>query len=378
MAYLYNYAGVPWKTQKIVREILDTLYDDQPDGLSGNEDCGQMSAWYILSAMGFYPVCPGSPNYVIGSPIFDCVKINLENGKQFTVRTRNASPENKYILSATLNGTPWTKSWFSHDAILNGSELVFEMGSSPNKLWGSAKEDRPATENYDKAVTLPYALTSDEYFLNESRISLECEDKEAKIHYTTDGSRPSEKSALYTAPVQLDKTTVLRFASFREGLIPSLPVSVSVRKLEFENYKNYQADFQFAKGLNYKYYHAQVMDADDLDSLTPLETGIIPSFTIANRKREDYIGYIYSGYLDIPKDGIYTFSIKVNDQCTFYIDGKEFMRGGIKTIALKKGKYQVLEKYFQLGARKFNEVYWEGPGIEKQEIPPEALFHALN
>ncbi|HWS00904.1 MAG TPA: GH92 family glycosyl hydrolase, partial [Prolixibacteraceae bacterium] len=251
MAYLYNYAGVPWKTQKIVREILDTLYDDQPDGLSGNEDCGQMSAWYILSAMGFYPVCPGSPNYVIGSPIFDCVKINLENGKQFTVRTRNASPDNKYILSATLNGTPWTKSWFHHDAILNGSELVFEMGSSPNKLWGSAKEDRPATENYDKAVTLPYALTTDEYFLKESRISLECEDKEAKIHYTTDGSRPSEKSALYTAPVQLDKTTVLRFASFREGLIPSLPVSVSVRKLEFENYKNYQADFQFAKGLNY-------------------------------------------------------------------------------------------------------------------------------
>jgi hypothetical protein len=129
------------------------------------------------------------------------------------------------------------------------------------------------------------------------------------------------------------------------------------------------------RGLNYKYYHAQVMDVDDLDRLKPLETGVIPTFTLDKRIREDYFGYIYAGYLDIPRDGIYTFSVKVNDRCMLYLDGKPFLGGGLKTVALRKGKYQVLEKYFQLGARKFNIVMWEGPGIEKQEIPEEALFH---
>jgi predicted alpha-1,2-mannosidase len=375
MAYLYNYAGAPWKTQAIVRQILDTLYDDQPNGLSGNEDCGQMSAWYILSAMGFYQVCPGTPDYVIGNPIFDKVTINLENGKKFTVKAIKPSAENKYIQSVTLNGAPYTKSWFTHQDILNGAELVFEMGPLPNKNWGAANEDRPASGKYEPAVALPYAVTTDEYFLQSGKVSLFCDDPKAKIYYTTDGSRPTEKSSLYTAPVTLQKTTSLRFAAFKDGLLPSLPVAVQVNKLEFEKFKNWEGTGQFIKGLNYKYYHAQVMEVDDLDKLTPLESGIIPIFTIEKRKREDYFGYIYSGYLDIPKDGIYTFSIKVNDRCMLYLDGKQFLGGGLRTIALRKGKYEVLEKYFQLGARKFNIVMWEGPGIAKQEIPAGALFH---
>src|SRR5690606_4214120 len=143
MAYLYNYAGIPWKTQADVREIMETMYVDKPDGLSGNEDCGQMSAWYILSAMGFYQVCPGTPEYIIGSPVFDKVTIHLENEKDFTIKTNHISAENKYIQSVTLNGKPYTKSWFLHDDILNGSELIFEMGPAPNKEWGVKKENRP-------------------------------------------------------------------------------------------------------------------------------------------------------------------------------------------------------------------------------------------
>jgi len=378
MAYLYNYAGAPWKTQAIVRQILDTMYDGQPNGLSGNEDCGQMSAWYILSAMGFYQVCPGTPEYVIGSPIFDRITIHLENGKDFIVRTTNASPDNKHIQSATLNGAIYTKSWFTHNDILNGSELVFEMGASPNKNWAEAIEDRPASEKYEAAVSLPYAVTTDEYFLKTGKIILKCDDAEAKIYYTTDGSRPTEKSQLYSEPVVLDKTTNLRFVAYKSGVMPSVPVAVQVNKLEFEGFRNYEGSGNFMKGLNYKYYHAQVMDEDDLDKLTPLEAGIIPNLTIENRKREDYFGYIWSGFLDISRDGIYTFSIKVNDRCTLYLDGKKFLSGGQKTIALRKGKYQVLEKYFQLGARKFNVISWNGPGIPTQEIPASAFFHLEN
>lgn len=378
MAYLYNYAGAPWKTQAMIRQILDTMYDDQPDGLSGNEDCGQMSAWYILSAMGFYQVCPGTPEYIIGSPVFDKVTIHLENGKDFTVVAKNVSAENKYIQSATLNGISYLKSWFTHNDILNGSELSFEMGSLPNKSWGVAKQDRPESEKYEPASILPYAYTKDEYFLEKALVILQCNDKEARIYYSTDGSRPTDKSNLYTSPVVLHKTTNLRFVSYKDGVMPSVPVSVQLNKLEFEDFKNYEGSGIFKKGLNYKYYHAHVMEENDLDQLTPVETGIIPNFTIEKRKREDYFGYIYSGYLDIPKDGIYTFSIKVNDKCTLYLDGKEFLCGGFKTVALRKGKYKIDEKYFQLGAKKFNIVSWQGPGFEQQEIPASALFHKEN
>ena len=375
MAYLYNYAGAPWKTQAMVRQILDTMYDDKPNGLSGNEDCGQMSAWYIMSAMGFYQVCPGTPDYVIGSPVFNKVTIHLENGKNFTIQAKNVSGENKYIQSVSLDGNAYTKSWFTHDDILNGSVLSFEMGPTPNKSWGVAIEDRPKSEKYEQAAILPYAVTDDTYFLDKATVTLKCKDKNAKIYYTTDGSRPTNKSNLYTSPVIVQETTNLRFASYKDGMLPSAPVSVKLNKLEFENLTNYEGKGSFKKGLNYKYYHAHVMEENDLDKLTPIETGIIPNFTIEQRKREDYIGYIYSGYLDVPKDGIYTFSIKVNDKCTLYMDGKEFQHGGFKTIALRKGKYKIDEKYFQLGAKKSNIISWQGPGFELQEIPASVLYH---
>jgi hypothetical protein len=375
MVYLYNYAGAPWKTQAMVRQILETMYDDQPNGLSGNEDCGQMSAWYIMSAMGFYQVCPGKPEYIIGSPVFDKVTIHLENGKDFTVVAKNVSAENKYIQSVKLNGVSYLKSWFTHNDILNGSELSFEMGPVPNKSWGVAKQDRPESEKYEPAAVLPYSVTNDEYFLEKALVTLQCDDKEARIYYSTDGSRPTDRSNLYTSPVVLYKTTNLRFASYKDGVLPSVLVSVQLNKLEFEDFKNYEGSGIFKKGLNYKYYHAHVMEENDLDQLTPVETGILPNFTIEKRKREDYFGYIYSGYLDIPRDGIYTFSIKVNDKCTLYLDDKEFLRGGFKTVALRKGKYKIDQKYFQLGAKKFNIVSWQGPGFEQQEIPAGALFH---
>jgi predicted alpha-1,2-mannosidase len=375
MAYLYNYAGVPWKTQSLVRQIMETLYDDKPDGLSGNEDCGQMSAWYILSSMGFYPVCPGEPNYIIGSPLFDKVTINLENGKKFTIRANNVSANNKYIQSATLNGKDYQKSWFTHNDIMNGSEFAFEMGPKPNKSWGVSPDSRPSSGEFETATALPFSITDDNYFLETGKVTLKCNDKSAKIYYTTDGSRPTKESILYTNPIKIDKTAVVRFASFGEELLPSLPVSVKVTKLEFETFKNYEGTRKFKKGLEYKYYHAHVMEEHDLDKLTPIETGIIPRITIEYRKREDYIGYKYSGYLDIPRDGIYTIYGGANDGMTLYIDGKPFFRGGYKTIAIRKGKYKVDQKYFQLGARKSNIVGWIGPGIEKQEIPASAFYH---
>lgn len=129
IAYLYNYISQPWKTQEKIDQILDTLYHNSPDGLAGNEDCGQMSAWYILSAMGFYQVCPGEPVYTIGRPLFDEVTVNLENGKKLKIIAKNNSKENKYVKSFTINGEKREKLFFTHDEISNGAEIIFEMDS---------------------------------------------------------------------------------------------------------------------------------------------------------------------------------------------------------------------------------------------------------
>ena len=141
--YLYDFSGQPWKTQFRVRQIMDVWYDDGPLGLAGDDDGGALSSWYVLSAMGFYPVCPGMPVYEIGSPIFASSQIRLGNGKTFTILAHHVSARNKYIQSATLNGKPLNKPWFSHASIANGGVLILEMGSQPNLHWGSVREDAP-------------------------------------------------------------------------------------------------------------------------------------------------------------------------------------------------------------------------------------------
>lgn len=147
VAYLYNYAGQPWKTQSRIREVATMLYTNTPGGLCGNDDCGQMSAWYVFSALGFYPVDPVSGVYILGSPLLDEATIKLDpkfaKGRSFTVIAKNNSSKNVYIQSATLNGKPITRSWITHQEITAGGKLVLIMGPEPNKSFGSAPEDRP-------------------------------------------------------------------------------------------------------------------------------------------------------------------------------------------------------------------------------------------
>ncbi len=147
--FMYNYAGAPWKTQRIVRKILDVMYNVGDNGLAlpGMDDAGEMSSWYVFSAMGFYPVAPSTPNYVVASPVFDKVTIHLPDylygGSDFTIVANNASPDNIYIDSSKLNGRKNTKSWFSHDEFKNGSTIEFDMIPYPNPKWGAGKKDVP-------------------------------------------------------------------------------------------------------------------------------------------------------------------------------------------------------------------------------------------
>lgn len=144
-AYLFDFSGEPWKTQQWAGKIVEESYTDSPGGLPGNDDLGALSSWYVLSAMGFYPVTPGRPIYEIGSPVFELMRIHLHNGKDFTIRANHVSKKNKFIQSARMDGWILDKPWFTHDDILKGRTLVFEMGPRPNKNWGSELKNAPTS-----------------------------------------------------------------------------------------------------------------------------------------------------------------------------------------------------------------------------------------
>ncbi|AXC14898.1 Alpha-1,2-mannosidase [Acidisarcina polymorpha] len=151
IAYLYTYAGQPHKTQARVRMLMETMYKALPDGLQGNEDVGQMSAWFIMSSMGFYSVDPVSGNYIFGTPLFDNVRLQLGEGKQLEIIAHRESPKDQYIQSVTFNGKPYTRSWFNHRDIATGGRIVFQMGSEPNLEFGSQPEDFPPSLTLDGA-----------------------------------------------------------------------------------------------------------------------------------------------------------------------------------------------------------------------------------
>jgi predicted alpha-1,2-mannosidase len=143
IAYLYAYGGRQWKTAEKVRYIMEEMYHDKPDGIIGNEDCGQMSAWYIFSSLGFYPVFPASEKYVIGSPLFDQATIHLPKGKIFTIKTKNAGSRNSYVQGIILNGKAYNHAYINHNDIMEGGVMEINMGPAPNLAFARQENDRP-------------------------------------------------------------------------------------------------------------------------------------------------------------------------------------------------------------------------------------------
>ncbi len=221
MAYVYNYTNQPYQTQEKIDRILREMYHNAPDGLSGNEDCGQMSAWYVLSAMGIYPVCPGSPVYNIGRPLQTFANINFENGKSFTIRTQNNSPKNKYIQSMALNDKPYEKLFINHEDLLVGGSLLIVMGDQPNLKLNTFESDIPEKEIIpDNVVPVPYFTQTKRTFTDSITTEIKVlqlekrENNEHFVTYTTDGSEPNVNSKDFPVTVTLKDNTVLKAQSF--------------------------------------------------------------------------------------------------------------------------------------------------------------------
>lgn len=143
MIYLYNYSAQPWKTQYWVRQVLDRMYQATPDGYCGDEDNGQTSAWYVFSSLGFYPVCPATDEYVLGAPLFAKTTLKLENGKTVEILGNQASAQNFYVNDLKVNGKSYTKNWLSHQELVKGGTLSFDMTSKPNYNRGATLDAAP-------------------------------------------------------------------------------------------------------------------------------------------------------------------------------------------------------------------------------------------
>ena len=204
IAYLYNYAGRPWKTQMYVRKILNEFYKNSPDGLIGNEDCGQMSAWYILSASGFYPVTPGSTQYALGTPLFPEVTYHLENGRSFTIKSPAHVKPNEYLRAFQLNGKGVASDFLDHASIMAGGVLEFKAFRSPN-----ARSDRTEA-NESLFVPVP-VIEGTLTFQYPEYIFMRTMMPDTKIYYTTDGSDPVEGTwRQYTGPLRITDTTAVK------------------------------------------------------------------------------------------------------------------------------------------------------------------------
>jgi len=220
MAYLYNYVNEPYKTQELVHKIMTDFYMNDPDGSIGNEDCGQMSAWYVMSAMGFYSVCPGQNQYTIGSPLFDKVTLNLENGKQFIIKAKNVNADNYYIQSAYLNGEKYDACFLNHEVIMNGGEIEFNMGPTSNKTAGRRDLNFPETRISDYIINpVPVIESNGKTFKENNKIEIiqyGFNDLKSHIYYTLDGSEPDMHFSIYKEPIIINKSTTIKAFAYNE------------------------------------------------------------------------------------------------------------------------------------------------------------------
>jgi predicted alpha-1,2-mannosidase len=220
MAYLFNYEGKPWRTQQLIHKICTEFYTNSPDGLIGNEDCGQMSAWYVLSAMGIYEVTPGSGIYSLGTPLFDEVNIHMENGKTFSIKAKNRTATNFYVKNVLLNGKSHPSTFINHSEIAKGGTLVFEMNNQPDTTRGVRVQDMPhSSVNAKGFVAVPFFDMSTNKFKTTLTVAMKALDKDAIIYYRIkDKNIQPANFVRYTKTFTVSNTCNVDFYAEKDGV----------------------------------------------------------------------------------------------------------------------------------------------------------------
>jgi predicted alpha-1,2-mannosidase len=347
MAYLYPFAGAPAKTQALVHRLIGEMYAARPDGLVGNEDAGQMSAWLVFSGLGFYPVTPGLPEYVLGTPLFDRATITLENGRRFVIRAERRAPGDFYVQSVRLNGQPHTRAALDHDAILAGGELVFVLGREPSG-WGSAPADRPRTAVTGPLVTPAPVAEGPMFSTGDAQIALVAADPSDAIHYTLDGRDPDERSSRYRGPLTVTAPATVRFRAFRDG-VPSPVVEAPVYK------RDPRRTIRLAHPFNPQYTGgAEFALVDGLRGGSDFRLGRWQAFTGVELDAELDLGgavelhRLATGFLGDPGSWIFLpqeVRYQVSD------DGRRWREVGVATVDVDPRREQVVRRDFAVELR---------------------------
>jgi predicted alpha-1,2-mannosidase len=233
MAYLYNYTGQAWKTQAMVRRILKEMYQPTPEGIIGNEDCGQMSAWYILSSMGIYPVCPGSNEWLLTAPLFPKATVRLAGGKTLKIKANNPA-KNSYIDHVLFNGEEIATNYITHTQLMQGGTLEFVLCKQPNPAWGAADKAAPYSLTAGLKVSLPYITQDLSLFTGTIDLTLGSATPEATVYYTLDGSEPDESATQYVSPIPLASSLTVKAKAYKDGYAPSNTFSINATQAIFE------------------------------------------------------------------------------------------------------------------------------------------------
>ena len=379
LEFAYDDWCIARMAQEMTRRLLHEMYAPTPEGIIGNEDCGQMSGWYILSSLGIYSVCPGSNEFALTTPLFEKAVVNLANRKTLTILANNPK-KNVYITKVELNGQPIDVNFITYAQLMEGGELRFTLSDKPNMERGVSSEASPYSYTKDEVVSIPYVDKDLNLFMDKVTVALATTTKDAEIRYTLDGSEPTEQSALYEQPFELDKTTLIKAKGFKEGLRSSRTLSISATKAELKAALSVNPT---QNGTSYKYFEGTYQKVADVEKSPLLESGVMPEPSIKGAKQEDHFGYIFSGLINVPEDGVYTFQTRSDDGSVLYIHDEQVVNNDAShaaipatgMVALKKGFHPYKLYYFEDYEGEYLSWAWKLPSAEKlAPIPASALF----
>ncbi|MBQ6284495.1 MAG: glycoside hydrolase family 92 protein, partial [Bacteroidales bacterium] len=376
-AWLYTALGDPSSSQRYVREIIDNLYSTGSDGLCGNEDCGQMSAWYVFGALGFYPLCPGTGEYVFSAPVFPKTTVSLGNGKQLTITADH--PEYAYIKEVTFNGEPVQAQYITYDQLMGGGELSFKLSKEPCHDRDALKA--PYSMSDGKVVSTPYLEGNPRFFDKEFMAELRTRTEGAEIRYSFDGEDMSIVSDLYEKPIRIDQDVYLVAQAFKDGFEPSPKMVVHAFPIDYLPAVKVSG---LAPGCRYTYHLGEFKNSADVTASPAVSKGVMPSPSIASAPDADHFGYVFTGYIDVPEDGLWEFALRSDDGSVLYIDDRlavnndgshsDYTATGL--TALRKGLHSFRLVYLEDYEGQVLGWSWKAPGSDKfTDIPESAICH---
>lgn len=375
IAYLYNYLGCPWKTQERVKMLMKQMYSPKPDGICGNEDCGQMSAWLVLSAAGLYCVCPGSGEFVTGSPLFKQMDIKLGNGNTLHIKCNR--PQYTYVAGISLNGREIEGSVLKYSELMQGGELEFKMSRRPAFKKSGVL---PYSMTQGTAVPMPYTKQNAIHLFEGSiDIDLCCNDKDARIFYTTDGSDPCESSIPYIGGIHIEESTTIKACCMKESA-QSRTLTLMAVKADYAPAAETPSG-TLSQGLCYSYYTGEFGQCCQIEERGTLrDRGVISYPSIKDAPDTDHFAYIFEGYLDIPYRGVWEFATTSDDGSLMMLDDKVVVDNdgshaadmATGRVALDKGLHKIRVLYFEDYEGEDFDLFWKQDGefvhIDKNKL----------